>query len=291
MFKADSFDFDFMKLRRYAIILSTVLIIASIGLLLTRGLNLGIDFAGGNLLQISFAENVNVSEIRDALADAGQENAVIQAYEDNSFIIRIKADAESVRKEVLTVLRSNFEGLELLRFEKVGPAIGSQMRTDAIIAVLLALAGILIYITVRFQFRFAIASVIALLHDSIITLGFFSLTGREISLPFVAAILTLVGYSLNDTIVVLDRVRENWKNLKIWGIVRLMNNSINRTLSRTINTSLTTFFPVLAFFIFGGPVLANFSIALLIGIIVGTYSSIYVAGSVLSEWYSKKPQN
>lgn len=291
MIKADSFDFDFMKMRRFAIILSTVLVLASIVLLLTRGLNLGIDFAGGNLLQVSFTENVEVSELRDVLATSGQENAVIQSYDENSFIIRIKADEESVRKEVLTVLRSSFEGLELLRFEKVGPAIGSQLRNDAIIAVMIALAGILVYITVRFQFRFAVVSVIALLHDSIITLGIFSLTGREISLPFVAAILTLVGYSLNDTIVVLDRVRENWKHLKKWGIIRVMNESINRTISRTINTSLTTFFPVLAFFLFGGPVLANFSIALLIGIIVGTYSSIYIAGSVISEWYLKSPQN
>ena len=125
------------------------------------------------------------------------------------------------------------------------------------------------------------------MHDSVITLGVFSLTGMEVSLPFIAAILTIVGYSLNDTIVVLDRVRENWKNIKSWGIVKLLNVSLNQTLSRTVNTSITTFLPVMAFFILGGPVLANFSFALLIGIVVGTYSSIYIAGSLLSEWYER----
>lgn len=291
MFKIDSLNLDFMKFRRYALILSAILVISSLGILMTRGLNLGIDFAGGNLLQIAFKENVEVAEVRNVLSEVGQNNAVIQAYSDKGVMIRIKAGEESVRKDVLSALRENFPGLELLRFEKVGPTMGAQFRSEAFIAVILALLGILIYITVRFQFRFAVVSVLALLHDSIITLGIFSLTGREISLPFIAAILTIVGYSLNDTIVVLDRVRENWKNLKKWGIVNLLNVSLNKTLSRTVNTSLTTFLPVLAFFLLGGPVLANFSLALLIGIVVGTYSSIYIAASVLSEWYLRKPQS
>jgi len=176
------------------------------------------------------------------------------------------------------------------RLEKVGPVVGEHLRHQAFVALAIALAGILAYVTVRFRFRFAVVSVAALIHDAIITLGVFSLTGREVSLPFIAAILTIVGYSLNDTIVVLDRVRENWKDLRPKGIITVINDSINQTLSRTINTSLTTFLPVLTLFIWGGPVIANFAFALLIGIVVGTYSSIYIAGTLLGEWYTRSPE-
>lgn len=289
MFRVKSLNLDFMKYRRQALLVSLSLILLSIGLLMFRGLNLGIDFAGGNLMQVEFASAVEVSQVRDSLAEVGQDQAVIQAYSENGVIIRLKGEEEATRKEALMVLRDKFPDLELLRFEKVGPVVGQQLRKEAFVAVSLALLGILLYITVRFQFRFAIVSVIALLHDSLITLGLFSLTGREISLTFIAAILTIVGYSLNDTIVVLDRVRENSKHVKQWGILKLMNVSLNQTLSRTINTSLTTFLPVLVFFLLGGPVLANFSLALLAGILVGTYSSIYIAASLLSEWYLKNP--
>jgi preprotein translocase subunit SecF len=205
-------------------------------------------------------------------------------------IIRLKADSEEVRREVLKQLKTSFGEIQVLRLEKVGPVVGKLLRNEAFMAVALALVGILIYITVRFRFRFAVVSVAALLHDTIITLGVFSLTGREISVTFIAAILTIVGYSLNDTIVVLDRIRENWKGLRGVGVLGLLDNSINQTLSRTINTSLTTFLPVLAFFLWGGPVIANFSFALLVGILVGTYSSIYVASSLLGEWYLRSPK-
>jgi len=289
MFKVKSLNLDFMKYRRQALLLSALLIILSLGLLMFKGLNLGIDFAGGNLMQVEFSSPVQVAQVRESLSEIGQDQAVIQSYSENGVIIRLKIDDESARKEALDVLRSKFPGLELMRFEKVGPIVGEQLRKEAFVAVGLALLGILLYITIRFQFRFAVVSVLALLHDSIITLGIFSLTGREISLTFIAAILTIVGYSLNDTIVVLDRVRENSKHLKQWGILGLMNNSLNQTLSRTVNTSLTTFLPVLVFFLLGGPVLANFSLALLVGIVVGTYSSIYIAASLLSEWYLKSP--
>jgi preprotein translocase subunit SecF len=280
-------NIDFMKSRKKALVLSAVVVIASVILLLTRGLNLGIDFTGGNLLQLKFQTPVEVGELRDILSDVGESQSVIQAYSEKDFIIRMNAEEEAARKEVLQAVRDKHPDVELLRFEKVGPVVGEQLRKEAFIAVCLALMGILAYITIRFQFRFAVVSVLALLHDSLITLGIFSLTGREISLSFIAAILTIVGYSLNDTIVVLDRVRENWKHLKPWGIVKLVNVSLNQTLSRTVNTSVTTFLPVLAFFLLGGPVLANFSLALLIGIVVGTYSSIFIAGSLLSEWYER----
>jgi len=283
----NSMNIDFMKLRRGALVLSGIVVLASVVLLFTKGLNLGIDFTGGNLIQLELAPSVQVSELRDVLSEVGQSQAVIQSYGDGGFMIRLNAEEEQVRKEVLSAVRVKYPDMQLLRFEKVGPVVGKQLRVEALTAVGIALLGILAYITVRFRFRFAVVSVMALLHDSIITLGMFSLTGKEISLPFIAAILTIVGYSLNDTIVVLDRIRENWKHQKQWGMIKLVNMSLNQTLSRTVNTSLTTFLPVLTFFLIGGPVLSNFSFALLIGIVVGTYSSIYVASSLLVEWYAR----
>ncbi len=289
--KKREWKIDFMRFRRKAVILSGILVLASLGLLMTRGLNLGIDFSGGHLVQAEFSESVGVAEVRDLLAEIGQEQAVIQGYGDNGMIVRLRSSADDRQVEaVIDTLRENYSGMEVLRLEKVGPVVGETLRRQAVIAVVIALAGILLYITVRFRFRFAVSSVMALLHDAIITLGVFSLTGREITLPFIAAILTIVGYSLNDTIVVLDRIRENWKGLRKEGILPLINRSINQTLSRTLNTSLTTFLPVLALFLWGGPVIANFAFALMVGIIVGTYSSIYVSGTILGEWYLRSPE-
>lgn len=289
--KKREWKIDFMRFRRKAVILSGILVLASLGLLMTRGLNLGIDFSGGHLVQAEFSESVGVAEVRDLLAEIGQEQAVIQGYGDNGMIVRLRSSADDRQVEaVIDTLRENYSGMKVLRLEKVGPVVGETLRRQAVIAVVIALAGILLYITVRFRFRFAVSSVMALLHDAIITLGVFSLTGREITLPFIAAILTIVGYSLNDTIVVLDRIRENWKELRKEGILPLINRSINQTLSRTLNTSLTTFLPVLALFLWGGPVIANFAFALMVGIIVGTYSSIYVSGTILGEWYLRSPE-
>jgi preprotein translocase subunit SecF len=283
-------NFDFMGFRKTAISMSLALIILSLALLLFRGLNLGIDFTGGNLAQIEFETPVSVGEVREAIAEAGQSNAVIQAYSDNGVLVRINSYDEEVARQTLAALRASFGEVTVLRLEKVGPVVGELLRRQAFIAMAIALTGILAYITLRFRFRFAVVSVLALLHDTVITLGVFSLTGREISLPFIAAILTIVGYSLNDTIVVLDRVRENWKGLRQKGITTVINESINQSLSRTINTSLTTFLPVLTLFIWGGPVIANFALALLVGIVVGTFSSIYIAGALLAEWYQRSPE-
>lgn len=285
---------NFMSLRRGALAVSLIAVVISLGLLFTKGLNLGIDFTGGSLVQVEFSQPVTVEEIRSLLDEVGKERSQIQAYSDRGLIIRLQEDAgqdpEEARRASLGALKTAFPDVEVLRLEKVGPVVGEQLRKEALFGVLLALGGILIYITIRFRFRFAVASVLALIHDSIIVLGIFSLTGREVTLPFIAAILTIVGYSLNDTIVVLDRVRENWRDLRRLGIVDLLNVSINQTLSRTINTSLTTFLPVLALFIWGGPVLASFSFAFLLGIVVGTYSSVFVSGAVLAEWYLKSPR-
>jgi preprotein translocase subunit SecF len=281
---------DFMGFRKTAISVSMALMVLSLALLLFRGLNLGIDFTGGNLAQIEFETPVSVGEVREAIAEAGQSNAVIQAYSDNGVLVRVNSYDEEVARQTLAALRASFGEVTVLRLEKVGPVVGELLRRQAFIAMAVALTGILAYITLRFRFRFAVVSVLALLHDTIITLGVFSLTGREISLPFIAAILTIVGYSLNDTIVVLDRVRENWKGLRQKGITTVINESINQSLSRTINTSLTTFLPVLTLFIWGGPVIANFALALLVGIVVGTFSSIYIAGAFLAEWYQRSPE-
>jgi len=285
-----TFYIDFMKYRRLALMASLILVVASLGLVAIRGLNLGIDFTGGNVLQVEFPGGASVGEVREILASVGQEGAVIQAYSDTGMIVRTGSDDDKARESVSNALKAKYPDMHIVGIEKVGPVVGAELRREAMIALGLALGGILIYISVRFQFRFAVVSVLALVHDSIITLGIFSLTGMEISSSFIAAILTIVGYSLNDSIVVLDRVRENWRTLKTDGMITLLNNSINETLSRTINTSLTTLLPLAALFLWGGHVLRGFSFALLIGIIVGTYSSIFVVASLLAGWWTKSPQ-
>ena len=285
-----TFFIDFMKHRKAALMLSLLCIAASLGLIFVKGLNLGIDFTGGNVVQVEFTQPTAIEDIRQVLTSVGQGGSVIQSYSDRGVIIRISANEEEARRQTVESLRSKFPGVQVIRLEKVGPVVGEELRQEAFIALILALAGILAYITVRFQFRFAVVSVAALLHDAVITLGIFSLTGMEISSSFIAAILTIVGYSLNDTIVVLDRVRENWKNLRGTGIVDLLNSSINQTLSRTINTSVTTLLPVVALYLWGGEVLRSFSFALLVGILVGTYSSIFIASGLLAEWWNKVPQ-
>lgn len=284
------FTINFMQHRKAALLLSLMCIAASLGLIFFKGLNLGIDFTGGNVVQVEFPQPTAIEDIRQVLNSVGQGGSVIQSYSERGVIIRISANEEEARRQAVEALRAKFSGMQVIRLEKVGPVVGAELRQEAFIALILALAGILAYITFRFQFRFAVVSVAALLHDAIITLGIFSLTGMEISSSFIAAILTIVGYSLNDTIVVLDRIRENWKNLRSAGIVDLLNSSINQTLSRTINTSVTTLLPVVALYVWGGEVLRSFSFALLVGILVGTYSSIYVASGLLAEWWGKAPQ-
>jgi len=279
-----------MKYRRFALFGSALLVLLSIVLLLTRGLNFGIDFTGGMLLQLEFDSPVSVAEVRGSLDKIGFGGSVIQAYSEKGVLIRLKTDQESDQKKIVSSLRETLgKNVKVLRTEVVGPVAGSQLRKSAILATSLALLAMLAYITFRFQFRFAVGGVVALIHDVIITLGIFSITYHEVSMPFIAGMLTLVGYSINDTIVVFDRVRENFKNLKQWGIVDLFNNSVNQVLSRTINTSLTTLFPVITLFLWGGEAISDFSMALLVGIIVGTYSSVYIAGATVVEWYLRSP--
>ncbi|HPU68408.1 MAG TPA: protein translocase subunit SecF [Acetomicrobium flavidum] len=283
-------NINFMKYRRLALLGSALLVLLSVVLLITRGLNFGIDFTGGMLLQLEFDSPVSVAEVRGSLDKIGFGGSVIQAYSEKGVLIRLKTDQESDQKKIVNSLRESLgKNVKVLRTEVVGPVAGSQLRRSAILATSLALLAMLAYITFRFQFRFAVGGVVALVHDVIITLGIFSITYHEVSMPFIAGMLTLVGYSINDTIVVFDRVRENFKNLKQWGMVDLFNNSINQVLSRTINTSLTTLFPVITLFLWGGEVISDFSMALLIGIIVGTYSSVYIAGAIVVEWNLRSP--
>ena len=281
-------DFDFMKIRKLALTISLVFVIASIVLLLTRGLNLGIDFTGGNVIQVEFENRPEVSNVREVISSIVAKGAMIQNFGEKGIIIRTNEDTEESRQAVVKALQKNYTDAKITGFEKVGPVVGGELRRQAIIGVTIALIAILVYITLRFQFRFAVVSVVPLVHDVIIALGFFSITQMEISSSFIAAILTIVGYSLNNTIIILDRIRENWGTLSKKGIVNLVNEALNQTLGRTINTTLTTLFPVLALCVWGGPVLSAFSYAMLVGIIAGTWSSMFVATGLLCEWQNKK---
>lgn len=289
-FDASRLNFQFMKYRKILIGLSLICIAVSIALLCTKGLNLGVDFTGGLVLQVKFDQPTDIANVRSALSKIGQGNATIQAFNQNDVLLRFQAQDEQVRKNVLAVLSTDIGSYNILRVDKIGPVVGKELRAQAGYSLFLALAGILIYMAYRFRLRFGAAAVAALMHDVILMLGAYSLTGKEISVTFIAAVLTVAGYSLNDSIVVLDRIRENWGSVRSVGIEKLVNTSVNQTLSRTINTSVTTLLPVMAMFLFGGEVISNFAFAFLVGIAVGTYSSIYIASSLLVEWYSRSPK-
>lgn len=289
-FDASKLNIHFMKYRKAWLAFSVICVIASLGMLMSRGLNLSVDFTGGLVLQVKFDNKVEVSAIRNSLSSIGQGQAIIQAFDNNDVLIRCQAQDEDVRRLVLDTLKKDFGTLTVQKIDKVGPVVGKELRSQAIISLVLTLSEILLYMAFRFKFRFGVAAVMSLMHDAIIMLGVYSLTGKEVSVAFIAAILTVVGYSLNDTIVVLDRVRENWGSVKGKGVVELIDGSINQARSRTINTSLTTLLPVIAMYIFGGEVISNFAFAFLVGIGVGTYSSIYIASSVVAEWYLRSPK-
>ena len=281
-------SFDFMGHRKFALTVSLVLVLASLALLLTRGLNLGIDFTGGNVIQAEFDTRPDIGEVRDVISGIVAKGAMIQNFGEKGIIIRTNEDTEQSRESVIKAMTAKYADMKVTGFEKVGPVVGGELRRQAFIGVTIALVAILIYITLRFQFRFAVVSVVPLVHDVIIALGFFSLTQMEIGSSFIAVILTIVGYSLNNTIIILDRVRENWGTLSREGIVNLVNKSLNQTLARTINTTLTTLFPIIALCVWGGPVLMAFSYAMLVGMIAGTWSSMFVATGLLCEWQGKK---
>jgi preprotein translocase subunit SecF len=278
-----------MKYRLAAISFSLALIIASLLLLAVKGLNYSVDFTGGVSMQLEFQEPVDIGDIRTALSELGHGQPTIQAYDERNILIRLQSDDDAVRRTIVASLGEKFGEVKLQKIDRVGPVVGGELRKQAFTAVIFAIILILVYMAWRFQFRFGVVAVASLAHDTILMLGVYSLTGREISTSFIAAILTVIGYSLNDSIVVLDRIRENWSQLRSKGPLELINVSINQTLSRTINTSLTTLLPVLAMFFLGGDVISNLAFAFLIGILVGTYSSVYIASALLAEWYLRKP--
>jgi len=282
-------DIPFVKIRRIAYGVSLFVIITGMFFFVQRGgRNYGIDFTGGTLQQFEFHDEVAVQDVRSVLEKRGLGESSIQQFgEGKGIIIR---SLEGKTDQIVSGLNGRFgEGaFEVMRIETVGPAVGEDLRRAAIKALIFAMVGICIYISFRFEFRFAITAIIALAHDVLVSLGMIALTGREISLPVIAALLTIVGYSINDTIVLFDRIREDRKFMRKAGQDEIINASINQTLSRTVLTSTTTLLVILALFLFGGEVINDFSFVLMVGVLVGTYSSIFIASPLLIDWPSRK---
>lgn len=278
-------NFDFMNMGRAALALSTLLVLISIGSFFVKGLNLGIDFTGGTLVEVIYAEPVELPPIREALDQGGFEAQVQYFGTDRDVMIRLAPQAgmsnAQVSENILRTLRQLGGEPALQRVEFVGPQVGSELAEQGVQALLWVLLGIMVYIYFRFEWRFAVNSVIALLHDVIITVGVFSLFQLQFDLNVLAAVLAVAGYSLNDTVVVFDRIRENFLRLRKGTPAEIINLSVNQTLSRTVITSGTTLFVVVALYLWGGEIMEGFSLALIIGIIAGTYSTIFVA-SVLA---------
>ena len=279
-----SLNIDFLGKRKLALIISVVLITVSLASLMTRGLNLGIDFTGGTLVEIGYSQPVELQPIRDALAQNQFNDAIVQHFGTaRDVMIRLPSQAvanSEVSNQVLQAL-ANTGNPEMRRIEFVGPQVGEELRDDGGLAIVYALIGILIYVAFRFEYRFALGSVVALIHDVILTIGFFSVTQAAFDLTVLAAVLAVIGYSLNDTIVVFDRIRENFRKLRKEESIDVVNTSINQTLARTLMTSITTLLVLCALFFVGGEVIHSFALALIVGVLVGTYSSIYVASATL----------
>ena len=277
--------FDIMGLRRPAMLLSVSLLVISIIALAMRGLNFGIDFTGGYVVEAGFEQAAKLDDLREHFASSNLGEAIVQNFGTSTEVLVRLAPQENlsgadVNTEVKRLLDSAGQGaIDLRRVEFVGPQVGEELREQGGLAVLIALAFIVVYIWLRFEKKFSVGAVAALVHDVVITLGIFAITQIEFDLSVLAAILAVIGYSLNDTIVVFDRIRENFRLVRKSTAVQVMNISINQTLSRTIITSFTTLLVLLALFILGGETIRSFAIALIIGVVVGTYSSIYVASS------------
>ena len=294
---------NFMGVRRWSVLASLLLMALSIGSLATRGLNLALDFTGGSLAEVTYAQPIDQQAVSASLLAAGIHNSVVQRFDTTNFAIRLGPDeVEALAKAapaatagetgidrrntqisagLLKALSASGRQVTVKPSVYVGPQVGADLAYNGVVAVVMVLLGIIIYIWIRFEWKFAVATVVTELHDVLLTLGFFSLTGMEFDLTVLAAILAVDGYSVNDTIVVFDRVRELFKNTRNLQPVEVLNRAVNSTLSRTIMTSFATLLTVLALFFFGGPTLHGFSTALIVGIIVGTLSSIFFANPVL----------
>lgn len=274
----------FMAQRKIAAVFSILLIIASLSSLAVRGLNYGLDFTGGTLVEVGYSEAVPLNDIRAILEQNNYANAVVVNFgSDTDVLVRLSQGySDKLGNEVVQTLQQDFEGtIELRRVEFVGPQVGEELREQSGLAMLLALAVVMVYVAMRFQFKFSVGAVTALAHDVIITLGLFSFFHWDFDLTVLAAVLAVIGYSLNDTIVVSDRIRENFRKVRKSDAINIIDISLTETLARTLVTSLTTLLVLAALSVFGGELIHGFAIALIIGVGVGTYSSIYVAANVL----------
>ena len=278
-------EIDFMGARKVAMIISVVLLLISLASLVINKLNVGIDFTGGSVIEVGYDQSVDLVPVRNALEEAGYADAIVQHFGSaREVLIRLvpregqnKAELSS---QVIGVLEAEAgQKLDVRRVDFVGPQVGEELREDGGLAVLYALIAILIYVSLRFEYRFSFGAVAALVHDVLITLGVFSILQLDFDLSVLAAILAVIGYSLNDTIVVFDRIRENFRRIRKRTPTEVINISINQTISRTLMTSFTTLLVLISLYVFGGEVIESFALALIIGVIVGTYSSIYVAST------------
>lgn len=280
-------ELDFLGKRKFTMILSAILLIVSIASLAINGLKLGIDFTGGTLVEVGYRQAADLTVLRQTLENSGFDDATVQNFgTTKDVLIRLKpqeglSNAELSTQILDAVNKGNTEKAEVRRVEFVGPQVGDELAEDGGLALLYSLFGILIYVAWRFEYKFALGSVAALGHDVLITLGFFSLLQLEFDLTVLAAILAVIGYSLNDTIVVYDRIRENFRSLRQDSSEEIMNISLNQTLSRTLMTSVTTALVLIALAVLGGEIIHNFAIALLVGVGIGTYSSIFIASPVV----------
>ncbi|MGH8503568.1 MAG: protein translocase subunit SecF [Gammaproteobacteria bacterium] len=275
---------DFMRYRRLAMWISFAVLAISIALFVTRGFNFGIDFTGGTVVEVRYPQSVHLGDVRQTLEAAGFEDAVAQHFGTSSEVLirippRAGEDSAELSNHVLQALQQKNPDAEMQRVEFVGPQVGEELREKGGLALLYALIGILIYVSMRFEWRFALGAVIALVHDVIFTLAVLSISGLSFDLNVLAAVLTIIGYSLNDSIVVFDRIRENFRKIRKRSVEEIVNISINETLARTIMTGVSTLLVLSALYFLGGEVLAAFSFTLIVGILIGTYSSVYVAST------------
>lgn len=272
---------DFMGQRKWAALFSLILFIASMASFFTYGLNLGLDFTGGTQIEVTYQQPADINVIRQELSKVGFNDAVVQNYgTTRDILIRIKPQKQYNQQQLQTTVLNALPGAKLSQIEYIGPKVGKTLVTNGILAIVVSLLATMLYIAMRFEWRFAVSAALALIHDPVLILGIFSFFHIEFDLIGLAAVLTIIGYSLNDTIVVFDRVRENFRKVRKGTPVEIMNSSINQTLSRTIMTSGLTLLVVVVLFFFGGETLRPFSLAMIIGIIIGTYSSIYIASSL-----------
>lgn len=287
---------DFIKLGLPMMVISGALVLASLALLGFRGLNFGLDFTGGTLIEVAYEQPAELSSIRDALEEAGFDDAMVQRFDTaRDIVVRLPSEGEQASAEtsteVLQTLNDASAGsVDMRRVEFVGPQVGQELKEKGGLAMLYAVIGILIYVWLRFEWRFSVGAIAATVHDSVLTLGFFSLFQIDFDLTILAALLAVIGYSLNDTIVIFDRVRENFQNMRKATPREVMNRSINQTLSRTVMTSVTTLLVLLSLFFFGGEVVHGFALALIVGVLFGTYSTIYVA-TTLCLWLGVSRQD